>query len=257
MAVALVVDQLSYATDACLPADANLFSLLAVLVLQLVRAEAGSKQDSRGAKADLLEKYFPASSPFRTWLTDGHGAFVVKRYGGTEIREILKAEQRETEAGEAGQSGASRERGKKRRKRKITEHKSLQREYTDALLDSPKQLPFEIERYFSADEFYSLYTRNDDGLRKAVAATVAVPADEAVRQTLEAAQAHFTTLKGCTKTGYRMIRQLQAMLGDKPAVDVILHEAESRKNSNFKLLLSRILMGKRTATLITVQHVGK
>ncbi|KAL8273431.1 hypothetical protein Esti_002676 [Eimeria stiedai] len=238
MAVALVVDQLSRAADTCLSADLHLLLSLSPLLLQLIRADAHEKGHEKKETACLLATYFPASSPFRPWLTGGHGAFVLRRYGGKEVVRALEAKQREME-----KEGASEERPKKKKKKTQGQQaQQLEAEYVNGLLMDPMRLPFELEQHFTAEQFYSIFTKHDGKIKKAVAAREAPPPANEVRQTLGVARAHFDTVRGCRKTGHRMLQQLQALLGNEPAVDVILHYAETQKKKKFRTFFWRILM---------------
>ncbi|KAL8437473.1 hypothetical protein ACSSS7_000896 [Eimeria intestinalis] len=190
VAVALVVDQLSRAADTCLSADLHLLLSLSPLLLQLIKADALEKGHEKKATADLLATYFPASSPFRPWLTGGHGAFVLRRYGGKEVVRLLEARQRKME-----KEGAREERSKeKTKKTQEKQAQQLETEYVSGLLMDPERLPLELERHFTADEFYSIFIKHDEKVKKAVAATQALPSADEVQQTLGVARAHLDTL---------------------------------------------------------------
>ncbi|KAL8446398.1 hypothetical protein Emed_004852 [Eimeria media] len=138
----------------------------------------------------LLATYFPASSPFRPWLTGGHGAFVLRKYGDKEVVHLLEAKQREMEKEDEGKK-------KPKKKAKKTQEQQAQRleaEYVSGLLMDPMSLPFELERRFTAEQFYSLFTKHHEQIKKAVAATKTTPPATEVQQTLGVARAHLDTL---------------------------------------------------------------
>ncbi|KAL8426228.1 hypothetical protein Efla_007037 [Eimeria flavescens] len=246
IAVMLVVDQIARAADACLFAEVHLFLSLSPLVLQLIREEA-HLQDRRGEEkaTGLLAKYFPESSPFRSWVTDGHGAFTARTYGGKEVMNLLEAQKSQLET---TTEGGKKKRTKGTQTAEWGKHHRLQKEYIEGLLKDPTNLPFELERYFTADEFYSIFREHDKDIKEAIEASVVgakpLPTKE-IQKRLDSARVLVDTVRGCKKTGYRMIHQLQALLGEKPVVDVVLHQAETQKKPEaFKTFLWRILMEK-------------
>lgn len=251
-----MVDQLSHAAEACLSADVLLFASLAPFLLHLTKTEPHLKKEAEKGPG-LLQAYFPASSPFHEWLIDGHGAYAVRRYGGKDVVRMLEQrkqseQEAETEADKAtkGRSEDAKGNAKKKKERQKGNARQIEAQYIEGLLADPMNLPFELERHFSAEEFYSIYAARDEDIRKAVVAgtveSAAAPAPAAVQQILQAAESYLRTVKGCAKTGHRMIQQLQALLGDAPAIEVLLHYAESMKaNRNLKPFLWRILMGMK------------
>ncbi|KAL8444567.1 hypothetical protein Emag_005463 [Eimeria magna] len=138
----------------------------------------------------LLATHFPASSPFRPWLTGGHGAFVLRRYGDKEVVRLLEAKQREMEKEDGGKERTK----KKTKKTQAQQAQQLEAEYVSGLLMDPMSLPFELERHFTADQLYSIFIQNDEKIKKAVAATKAPPPASEVQQTLGVARAHLDTL---------------------------------------------------------------
>ncbi|OEH73991.1 hypothetical protein cyc_03826 [Cyclospora cayetanensis] len=264
LAVSLTLANISAASPACLTADYLLFLSLAPFLMQLLKSTKAfeaqeSKTETRGAgETDTLEKYFPKNSPFKEWLTDGHGAFVVWHYGGKKMVKMVKKYLKNLQQSQAivstsgGEQEAAGKKTKRRKKQRPHAQNTLDMIYLEALIADPAILPFELKKHCSAEDFFSVYTRNDEEIKHAIA-TAATPG--AAQEALERTTSYLRTARSCYKKGQNMLMQLQPFLGDAPAADVLLLEAEKRKTDfNSQMFLWRIVKEGQRHMKVGVPH---